>query len=223
MILDWAGDKGHELRATHVYRGESLPPVDGFDLLVVMGGPMNAYEEERHPWLKPEKAFLRAVIDAGRQVVGICLGAQLISAVLGGEVTRNRHREIGWFPVRFGSECSASRLFRKIPERLEVLHWHGDTFSIPEGAIVLAESDACENQGFEFDGRVVALQFHAECREQEVEALIATDLATSDAEPFVQTAAEIRAGTSKHTAAAKVFLFGLLDRMESAGAQADGV
>ncbi len=121
---------------------------------------MNVDEHDLHPWLVREKQFIRRVIDRGVPLLGVCLGGQLIATVLGGQVTKNRQKEIGWFPVTLTSEAAASPLFARFPQQVPAFHWHGDTFSIPPGAVRLAASDGCDNQAFQYGRNVVALQFH---------------------------------------------------------------
>lgn len=162
-IAAWAESRGHGLSHTDLWRGESLPELSSFDWLLVLGGPMGVYDEDAHPWLAGEKRFLRACVDAGKRLLGVCLGAQLLSVVLGGQVTKNRCREIGWFEVQATPQAAQSRAFAGLPPRFEAFHWHGDTFSIPEGALWTAKSEACAHQAFEAcAGRVVGLQFHLE-------------------------------------------------------------
>ena len=132
-----------------------------FDWLIILGGPMNIYEEDKYPWLSKEKEFIHQAIASDKIVLGICLGAQLMADVLGGKVQRNVHREIGWFPVKLMPESKASRIFRVLPEEFMALHWHGDTFELPPGAVHTAESQACKNQAFEL-GKAIGLQFHLE-------------------------------------------------------------
>ena len=135
---------------------------ESFDWLLVMGGAMNADEEARYPWLAGEKRAIERAIAARKRVIGICLGSQLIARVLGAKVTRNRDTEIGWFPIERAEGAEASAVGRALPARAEVFHWHGDTFALPAGAVQLARSAACEQQGFVYDDRVLALQFHPE-------------------------------------------------------------
>lgn len=195
-ILPWAQSQGFAITATHFYMGETITvrPQE-VDLLIVMGGSMNADEEEKHPWMAAEKAFIRAAVDAGGYVLGICLGAQLAARVLGAKVTRNPHKEIGWFPVSFSPEARALPLLRGFPEILTVFHWHGDTFALPEGAVRLAASEACPNQAYLWQGRVLGLQFHMETSEGQV-----ADFAKfGDAEiraggPYVQAEAGLLGG-----------------------------
>jgi GMP synthase-like glutamine amidotransferase len=171
-IAAWAAARGHRLTHTLLDLDQPLPQPEAIDWLVVMGGPMNVDEHEVYPWLVREKQFLRRIIDRGVPVLGVCLGGQLISTVLDGRVTRNRQKEIGWFPVNLTSEAVASPLFAGLPQQLSAFHWHGDTFSIPPGAVRLATSDGCDNQAFQYGRRVVALQFHWDYSLASVETMI---------------------------------------------------
>ncbi len=161
-IHDWVKRRGHTLRATHFYRGDALPVVETLDLLLVMGGPMNIYEEASYPWLKEEKRFIEQAIATGRHELGICLGAQLVADALGAKVYANADKEIGWFPVERTQATSGDCLFAALHSRLEVFHWHADTFDIPSGAVHAARSAGCAHQAFVYDERVVGLQFHLE-------------------------------------------------------------
>lgn len=161
-IAPWLAARGDVVTHTRLYAGETLPGADDFDFLIVMGGPMNIYEYDAHPWLKAEKALIRQAIDAGKRVLGICLGSQLIADVLGGPVTRNAHTEIGWFPVQMHAAARESKLFAGFPERYLAFHWHGDTFAIAPGARNLAYSEACAHQAYDYGDRVAAIQFHLE-------------------------------------------------------------
>jgi len=158
-IADWAAARGHTLVSTALYAGEPPPALDAFDLLVVMGGGMNIYQHRDHPWLVAEKEFLRRAIDAGKPILGICLGAQLLADVLGGKVFQNPEKEIGWFPVTITDRRAP---FAGFPEKMNVMHWHGDTFETPPGARLVAESAGCPRQAFVVRDRIVGLQFHPE-------------------------------------------------------------
>src|SRR5262249_47695751 len=132
------------------------------DLVVVLGGPMNIYEEDKFPWLIAEKKFIRQAIEEKLAVLGLCLGSQLIADVLGAKIYPNDEKEIGWFPVEVTEAALKHRLFSHWPNFFTPFHWHGDTFDLPEGAIHLARSQACRNQAFLYQDRVVGLQFHLE-------------------------------------------------------------
>ncbi|QBQ53478.1 type 1 glutamine amidotransferase [Nitrosococcus wardiae] len=172
-IEKWAKANGHPLSATQFHRGDPLPEIGSIDWLVVMGGPMNIDEEDKYPWLLQEKKFIEQAIKAEKVVIGICLGAQLIAAVLGAKVFPNPYKEIGWFPIQFTAEAKASPLFNFLPQKLNVFHWHGDTFELPLGASRLAQSKACHNQAFIYNDKVLALQFHLEVRPENVRQIIA--------------------------------------------------
>ncbi len=157
----WAKNKGHSISRTLLFNNEELPDICDFDWLVIMGGSMNIYEEEKYPWLGEEKNFIAEAIAAKKIVLGVCLGSQLIADTLGSRVTKNKYKEIGWFPVKLTREAKSSTIFRTLPSKFFTFHWHGDTFVIPPGAARIAESEGCANQAFEY-GRVIGLQFHIE-------------------------------------------------------------
>ena len=161
-IAPWLAARGCEVSQTRLYAGETPPRAENFDWLIVMGGPMNIYEYERHPWLNAEKALIGQTVEQGKKLLGICLGAQLIADVLGGPVTRNAHSEVGWFPLQRAPAAHGSKFFGDFPQRFHAFHWHGDTFALPPGTQGLMRSEACANQAFEKDGRIAAIQFHLE-------------------------------------------------------------
>lgn len=161
-IAPWLAQRRDAVTMSRLWAGDALPAPADFEALLVMGGPMNIYEHAAHPWLVPEKAFIRTAIDAGHRVLGICLGAQLIADVLGGPVTRNAHSEVGWFDVILNTAGRKHGLFADWPDRFAAFHWHGDTFAIPPGAETLMSSEACANQGFVWSPCVLGLQFHLE-------------------------------------------------------------
>ncbi|MGC9195091.1 MAG: type 1 glutamine amidotransferase [Syntrophobacteraceae bacterium] len=172
-IGSWAKSQGWAVSATHLYRGEKLPAANDFDWLVVMGGPMNIYEEQDYPWLAAEKRFIAKAVEDNKIVLGICLGAQLIADVLGGRVVANQHKEIGWFPVTLRPEATQALAFKNFPSQFPALHWHGDTFSLPPGCAMLAQSEACPAQAFSSKGgRVLGLQFHLESSMESVGLLV---------------------------------------------------
>jgi GMP synthase-like glutamine amidotransferase len=181
----------HQLSSTHLYKNPLLPAIEEIDWLIVMGGPMGVHDETEYPWLKPEKNFIRQAIDANKKILGICLGAQLIADVLGTKVYQNRYREIGWFNIDRSAEGNSTILSTALPEQTEVFHWHGDTFDIPAGAKLLASSEACKNQGFILDNRVVGLQFHLETTSASARALIKNAADELDDSRYVQTEKEI--------------------------------
>ncbi len=157
----WAKERGHSISRTLLFNNEELPDIGDFDWLVIMGGSMNIYEEEKYPWLREEKNLIIEAIANKKIVLGVCLGSQLIADVLGGRVTKNKYKEIGWFPVSLTRDARNSSIFSNLPSTFTAFHWHGDTFKIPHGAVRIAESAGCANQAFEY-GRAIGLQFHLE-------------------------------------------------------------
>ncbi len=189
IIEEWAKANQVDISCTRLFADEKLPAIGRFDWLVVMGGPMGIYDHAEHPWLVPEKEFIKQVIDANKTVLGICLGAQLMADVLGAKVAPGPQKEIGWFPIRRSDDAP-----KLIPEELTVFHWHGDTFECPPGAIRLATSAACSNQGFVYNNRAVGLQFHMETTPQSMDALLENCADELVDAPGIQTAEQMRAG-----------------------------
>ncbi len=185
MIGDWAAARHAEIDGTLFYQeGFALPDPEDVDMLIVMGGPMNIYEEARYPWLKTEKRFIQKILGRGTPVLGICLGAQLLANCLGAKVRPGKFQEVGWFPVEFAAKKPGP--FRVFPDRLDVLHWHGDTFDLPVGATLCASSRACRNQAFLFGRQAIGLQFHVEMAEENIHQVAAHSESVSG--PFVQRA-----------------------------------
>lgn len=154
---------GAEVETVHAHAGQAVPrDPAGFDLVVSMGGPMNVYEEEEHPWLIDENILLEGAARAGLPVLGICLGAQLIAKALGAPVTKAPVEEVGWREVRLTEDGLADPLFAgHAGADLAVLQWHGDTFAVPEGGRLLATGDEVQRQAFAWN-RAYGLQFHLE-------------------------------------------------------------
>ncbi|MBI1320966.1 MAG: glutamine amidotransferase [Candidatus Hydrogenedens sp.] len=150
---------------------DEIAPLDplGPDLLVVLGGPIGAYEEASYPFLTDELALLGRRLAAGRPTLGICLGAQMIARALGARVYPGGVKEIGWAPLALTAAGRESCLRPLAPEETAVLHWHGDTFELPEDAALLASTAAYPHQAFQWRQTTLALQFHAEVLAGEIE------------------------------------------------------
>jgi len=207
-IAAWAGHRGHTVNVHHLYRGEALPGFGAFDFLVIMGGEMNIYQYRDWPWLKPESEFIRSTLEAGKRVVGICLGAQFIADALGARVFQNPHHEVGWLPITWTS--NARTAFPGLSSNANVLHWHGDTFNLPEGATRLASSQGCPEQGFFIPEKCLALQFH-----MEVDPTLVQEFVKSQAEwpagPYVQTPKAIISEAAAYCDENRKLLHGMLD------------
>jgi GMP synthase (glutamine-hydrolysing) len=138
-----------------------LPDWRAFAAIIVMGGPMGAYEDELYPWLGPEKQLIAEAVAAGTPYWGVCLGAQLLAATLNARVAPGPRAELGVLAVELTEGAAADPVFAHAPRSFEALQWHGDTFDLPRGAIQLARSELYEQQAFVI-GRAYALQFHLE-------------------------------------------------------------
>jgi GMP synthase-like glutamine amidotransferase len=188
-IEDCLRDQNAEITCTRFDQSDPLPGMAGIDLVIVMGGPMSVNDEALHPWLIAEKRFLREAIGQGVTVLGICLGAQLIASALGACVYPAPQREIGWFDIQ--GTRGTEDVFR-FPEKLPVFHWHGETFDLPEGAVRLAGSAACQNQAFQAGANVIGLQFHLEATPAGVDAMIAHCGGELVEGPYIQSEEAIR-------------------------------
>ena len=190
-IEPWLVAARYEIAYTRFFESAEWPEPGAVDFLVVLGGPMSVNDEGEFPWLVREKQFIRRTIEAGTPVLGICLGAQLIANVLGARVSRNREKEIGWFPVD-AMPAKGPALFR-FPPTTEVFHWHGETFDLPPGAVHLVRSAGCENQAFQLGRSTLALQFHLETTPAAARAMVEHGSAELQPARYVQSAAEILA------------------------------
>lgn len=185
------------LSTTYWYRGDAAPAVADFDALVVMGGPMGIYDEAIYPWLADEKILIKEAIAAGKIVLGICLGAQLIADVLGGKVTRNAHKEIGWLPLAINPGAATHPIAQVLARYPDVFHWHGDTFALPPGAVHLASSEGCANQAYVFQDQAYGFQFHLETTPASARALIEHCGEDIDGSRYTQNAAVFLASDDK--------------------------
>jgi GMP synthase-like glutamine amidotransferase len=225
-LLEWALTHGYPTATCLICEGEPLPPLESFDLLISLGGPMGAYEEEKHPWLIAEKAYLREAVAAGKKLVGLCLGCQLLADALGGKAYRHTLKEFGWQPITLSGEGlkllslekdSFSALENHKKSHFLAFQWHGDTYSLPPGAVQLARSEACEQQAFLVGTQVLGLQFHLEWTEQMMREALADPGVTLSMipSPTVQTPEEILSDLSLFESGKKRF-FALMDRFSAA-------
>lgn len=206
-IADWAAARDHHLSGTHLFDGETLPRPGTPDALVVMGGPMGVGDVDEYPFLRDERDLVRAVHERGTPILGVCLGAQLLASALGAEVYPHEKREIGWFPVT-ATDAAADSPLAPLGESYTPLHWHGDTFDLPDDAALLATSEACRNQAF-VAGNSLGLQFHLEATPDSVHTLVDATGTLPDGE-WVQSRDELLAGGDFDSL--REGLFAVLDR-----------
>jgi len=160
--------KSGELVTIDLQNGDACPKTtDGFDLVIILGGPMNVYETTKYPFLIDEMKLIEDGLKQEKKMVGFCLGSQLIASALGAKVFKNRAKEIGWYDVSLTDDGKKSHLFLTLPEQFRAFQWHGDTFDLPASALHLAESKLCTNQAFAYKN-VVGLQFHIEVEPEDI-------------------------------------------------------
>lgn len=185
-IGTWLGARGASVSTTRLYEAPVFPAPGEVDWLVIMGGPMSVNDEAELPWLVAEKRFVGQVMAAGKTVVGICLGAQMIANVAGARVYRNAQKEIGWLQVtREPGRLPA--LGEALPASYEAFHWHGETFDLPRGAVRLARTEGCLNQMFLLGDRVLGVQFHLEVQPSGARDLLGHCAGDLTPGPYVQT------------------------------------
>jgi GMP synthase-like glutamine amidotransferase len=175
-IKEWAEEKGHLLSYTYFYEDKfRFPPIGEIDVLLIMGGYMNVDEEQKFPWLVQEKEYIQHAISAGKKIIGICLGAQLIAVALGCKVYPAKEKEIGFFPIQFTKNALEHPFFDHFNNPYTVFHWHGDTFNLLENAQLIASTTTCKNQAYLIGNNVLALQFHLEVNETIVSEMLLHD------------------------------------------------
>jgi GMP synthase-like glutamine amidotransferase len=188
-IESWLKSAGYTVTCTMFFENDRLPAVNDIDFLIILGGPMSVNDENEFPWLIREKKFIREFIQSGRPVLGVCLGAQLIASAMGSRVFRNREKEIGWFQVR-GIRQPLNSAF-SFPGSVAVFHWHGETFDLPAGAVLLASSGVCVNQAFQIGRSVIGLQFHLETTPQSALKMVENCGDELQQSKYIQSGSEI--------------------------------
>lgn len=163
-------DHGFRIRYVNFDRDRDAEvSIEGYDGLIVLGGPMSADDIEGYPHLGREVVTINKALDRDLPILGVCLGAQLLALSLGGQVTPNPVPEIGWYDVEPTAEGLADPLIAEFSSTQPVFQWHGDTFSIPEGAVHLARTAQCANQAFRYGKHAYGFQFHLEVDQPMIE------------------------------------------------------
>jgi GMP synthase (glutamine-hydrolysing) len=157
-------DAGYQTRYCDIGLDQPATVAPDTDLLVVLGAPLGAYEEEKYPFVIDELHLIGQRLSASLPVLGICLGAQLMARALGVPVYPGKSKEIGWAPIELTDAARGTPLHHLA--ELPVLHWHGDTFDLPDGAVRLASTALTSNQAFAFGSAALGLQFHVEVQER---------------------------------------------------------
>ncbi|MGZ3772328.1 MAG: type 1 glutamine amidotransferase [Pseudobdellovibrionaceae bacterium] len=156
--LEWAQLRNYKVEYWYPAKDLNAPVDRNFDLIVICGGGMDTFEEQKFPWLITEKAFLRDIIHRNIRIFGLCLGAQMLAEILGGSVYQHKGWEIGFIPVKTLEG-----------EMLNVFHWHRYTFELPPGAELIVTGDFCKNQAFKYGDTITTTQFHPEATKEWIE------------------------------------------------------
>ncbi|MFZ1467369.1 MAG: type 1 glutamine amidotransferase [Paracoccaceae bacterium] len=164
IFRDFWQEAGHRTQVVALDEGDSIPDLSGFDLLVVMGGPMDVWEGDKHPWLAPEMAAIHTwVRDLDRPYLGICLGHQLLAQALGGKTGMMAAPEVGVTATQLTDAGRQDRLFAGFTPEVQAFQWHGaEVQAVPEGGVVLAGNAACQIQAMRVGRRAWGIQFHVE-------------------------------------------------------------
>jgi GMP synthase (glutamine-hydrolysing) len=157
---------GADIHRVELDEGDALPPWQDFVAIVAMGGPMSVNDDAELPWLTAEKQAIADAVRAGVPYWGSCLGVQLLAAALGAPVYAGTQPEVGVLPVTLTDEGQSDPVFAGLPDEFLTLQWHGDTFDVPEGGVLLASSPAFPNQAFRVGRTAYGVQFHVEVTEQ---------------------------------------------------------
>ncbi|MCX5804027.1 MAG: type 1 glutamine amidotransferase [Proteobacteria bacterium] len=169
LLEDFFKNDGWELEFVELEKGDRLPEhLDGVAGIILLGGPMNVYQEDGHPFLKDEDRLITRSLVEEIPILGICLGAQLLAKACDARVEKATQKEIGWYPAELTDKGKKDLLFRGIQERIMVFQWHEDTLEVPQGGVLLAHGEACKNQAFRIGNNAYGLQFHIEVTEEMV-------------------------------------------------------
>jgi GMP synthase (glutamine-hydrolysing) len=191
IIENWAMSHGHDLSATHTYKGEQLPAITTLDFLIVMGGPQSPTELDKYPYLCDEILFTKQAIEHKKAVLGVCLGAQIIAESLGAKTERSPNKEVGVYPIQLTEAALTDPVFKLFPKSFDVMHWHNDMPGIPHQSELLAFSTGCPRQAFRYGNRVYGLQCHMEMTSDLVKGMVQHCAADLQPGQYVQTAEKL--------------------------------
>ncbi len=166
-IEEWLMENELPFSITKVFLEEPFPNIDSVDFIILLGGRMGAYEEDKYPWLRKEKQFIRHVLKQNKMMLGICLGCQLIASALGANVFPHNEPEIGWHSINFTKEGKSHPLLKHLNTNIPFFQFHFDSFLLPNGATSIGHTE-CANQGFTIGKNVLAVQFHPEVNDATV-------------------------------------------------------
>jgi len=167
--------RGHGIGCSYIqtYAGKSVPrEMADKSGLIVMGGPMGVYEQAKYPFLRDEMRLIESALTVGRPVLGVCLGSQMLAAVLGAEVKKGERKELGWHAVTLSESSAQDSLFAGLKPEFWPFHWHGDVFSLPEKAVSLAFSRQTPCQAFRYGKNAYGILFHLEVTQAQISQML---------------------------------------------------
>ncbi len=210
-LINWAESRKYPVTFSKLFESNSFVQTNLFDVLVILGGPMGVYEEQKYPWLKEEKNFIKKAIADNKKVLGICLGAQLVAEALGAKVYPHHQKEIGWWPIHKMNHPETQFLTSHLPEQFVTFHWHGDTFDLPYGSTQLFTSGACDQQGFIHGRNTAAIQFHLEATEVLIKQMICHEKEELVYAPYIQTEQKINEETNSRVQLLEGYMTGFIN------------
>ncbi len=192
-FFEYAAKNNHQTSICNI-NIESLPSINEFDVLIIMGGPQSPLELDKYPYLAKEILLINEAVENNKKVIGVCLGAQLLALALGGGVAKSPQKEMGWFPIQLTDEAIADPNLIGFPKEFEVMHWHYDMPVLSDDLKLLASSEGCPVQIFGYKGLAYGFQCHLEFTKNTTAKLI--NNSPNDLEPsiYTQTSDEIIAG-----------------------------
>ncbi len=166
-IANVMSQRGIGYKYVRLFDGEPVPSDPGnYSGMIILGGPMNVYEEDKFTYLKDEDILIKKAVKNDMPVLGICLGGQLIAKATGAKVKKGTKKEIGWYDLKLTKDSRQDKVFNSLPGTIKVFQWHGDTFDIPDGALHLAGSELFPNQAYRVGSSIYGLQFHLEVTQE---------------------------------------------------------
>ncbi|ARK20949.1 hypothetical protein CSV69_15595 [Sporosarcina sp. P26b] len=212
FVKEWVISRCHEMQIIRVDCGQEYPPIENFEMLIILGGQAGAYEEQEYPWLIREKKWIRSVADSGKPIFGICLGAQLLASVYGKSVRKAKYKEIGWWKISFVENSESHVLLEGLPNEIPFFQFHQDTFDLPEDAVLQADNEAFDNQAFTIGRSILGVQFHPEIDNEYLQRILDKFGDSFEKGRYTQTSQEI---ANKETCQqSKKYLFQILDNFE---------
>jgi GMP synthase (glutamine-hydrolysing) len=167
--------RGHQIQFSYIQTHAGMPvPVEMADHvgLIVMGGPMGVYEQAKYPFLRDEMHLIESALKLGRPVLGVCLGSQLLAAVVGAGVKKGERKELGWHAVTLTETAAQDALFTGVSTEFWPFHWHGDVFSLPRQAVGLASSRQTPHQAFRYGKNAYGILFHLEVTREQISQMV---------------------------------------------------